>query len=93
MRLAAVGDWLTSVRPDRRTLGRDAIAGVPGAIGSVPDGMASALLVGVNPVFGLYASMAGPIGGGLAASTRLMVITTTTASALAAGSTLSSIAS
>lgn len=93
MRPAAVGDWLSSVRPDRRTLGRDAIAGVPGAIGSVPDGMASALLVGVNPVFGLYASMAGPIGGGLAASTRLMVITTTTASALAAGSTLSSIAS
>lgn len=53
--------------------------------------MASALLVGVNPVFGLYASMAGPIGGGLSSSTRLMVITTTTASALAAGSTLSSI--
>jgi len=90
MRAAAVGDWLRSVRPDRRTLGRDAIAGVPGAIGSVPDGMASALLVGVNPVYGLYASMAGPIGGGLASSTRLMVITTTTASALAAGSTLSS---
>ncbi len=88
---AAVGNWLRSVRPDRQTLGRDAVAGVPGAIGSVPDGMASALLVGVNPVFGLYASMAGPIGGGLASSTRLMVITTTTASALAAGSTLSSI--
>ena len=67
---------------------QDAVAGVPGAIASVPDGMASAVLVGVNPVYGLYASMAGPIGGGLAVSTRLMVVTTTTAAALAAGSTL-----
>src|SRR5688572_16968473 len=80
--------WFASVLPERRYLGRDALAGVPGAIGSVPDGMASAVLVGVNPVYGLYASFAGPIAGGLTASTRLMVITTTTASALAAGSAL-----
>ncbi len=79
--------WLTT-RPDPATLRRDAVAGVPGAIASVPDGMASAVLVGVNPVYGLYASMAGPIGGGVAVSTRLMVVTTTTAAALAAGSTL-----
>jgi SulP family sulfate permease len=71
---------------DARTLRGDAVAGIPGALASVPDGMASAALVGVNPVYGLYASMAGPIGGGLTASTRLMVITTTTAAALAAGS-------
>jgi sulfate permease, SulP family len=50
--------------------------------------MASAVLVGVNPVYGLYASIAGPIGGGLAVSTGLMVVTTTTAAALAAGSSL-----
>jgi SulP family sulfate permease len=50
--------------------------------------MASAVLVGVNPVYGLYASCTGPIAGGLTASTRLMVITTTTAAALAAGSAL-----
>lgn len=80
--------WLASVLPERRSLGRDALAGVPGAIGSVPDGMASAVLVGVNPVYGLYASCTGPIAGGLTASTRLMVITTTTAAALAAGSAL-----
>jgi SulP family sulfate permease len=80
--------WLRSLRPERRALRRDAVAGVPGAIASVPDGMASAVLVGVNPVYGLYASMAGPIGGGLAVSTRLMVVTTTTAAALAAGSAL-----
>jgi len=40
-------------------------------------------------VYGLYASMAGPIGGGVAVSIRLMVVTTTTTTAaLAAGSTL-----
>jgi SulP family sulfate permease len=77
-----------SLVSDRRTLGRDAIAGIPGAIGSVPDGMASSVLVGVSPFHGLYASFAGPIAGGLTASTRRMVVTTTTAASLAAGSTL-----
>jgi SulP family sulfate permease len=86
VKLAFAGRWLRSLRPEPGTLRGDAIAGVPGAVGSVPDGMASAVLVGVNPVYGLYASFAGPIGGGLTASTRLMVITTTTAAALAAGS-------
>lgn len=85
---AATGGWLGSVRVDRRTLGQDAVAGLPGAVGSVPDGMASAVLAGVNPVYGLYASFAGPVAGGLTASTRLMVITTTTTAALAAGSSL-----
>jgi SulP family sulfate permease len=86
--LSRVPAWVRSLRPDPGTLRQDAVAGVPGAIASVPDGMASAVLVGVNPVYGLYASMAGPIGGGAAVSTRLMVVTTTTAAALAAGSTL-----
>jgi SulP family sulfate permease len=80
--------WVRSLGTDRDTLRKDAVAGVPGAIASVPDGMASAVVVGVNPVYGLYATMAGPIGGGLGVSTRLMVVTTTTAAALAAGSAL-----
>jgi SulP family sulfate permease len=86
--LTSVPGWVRSLRPELGTLRQDAVAGVPGAIASVPDGMASAVLVGVNPVYGLYASMAGPIGGGFAVSTRLMVVTTTTAAALAAGSSL-----
>jgi sulfate permease, SulP family len=81
-------DWLRSVAPRRATLKTDALAGLPGAIGSVPDGMASSVLTGVNPIHGLYASFAGPVAGGLTASTKLMVITTTSAAALAAGSAL-----
>jgi Sulfate permease and related transporters (MFS superfamily) len=71
--------------------GRDLLAGLPGAVSSVPDGMAAAILAGVNPVQGLYASFAGPITGGLSANTRLMVITTTSASALATASALSGV--
>ncbi|TKK76204.1 SulP family inorganic anion transporter [Kribbella jiaozuonensis] len=80
--------WLRSVRPERRSLRADVIAGLPGAISSVPNGMASAALIGVNPIHGLYASFAGPVAGGLATSSQLMVVTTTTAGALAAGSAL-----
>jgi SulP family sulfate permease len=80
--------WLRDVRPKRSDLRGDILAGLPGAISSVPDGMAAAVLAGVNPVQGLYASFAGPVAGGLTSSTRLMVITTTSAAALAAGSAL-----
>ena len=39
------GDYLQS----------DAIAGLINAVVSVPDGLASAALAGVNPIYGLYA--------------------------------------
>lgn len=87
--------WLGAARagvPDRSTLRQEAIAALPSAISSIPDGMASGVLVGVSPVHGIYASMAGPIAGGLTSSTRLMVVTTTSAAALAAGSALSGVA-
>jgi SulP family sulfate permease len=90
--MAAVGRWLRSVRPERAHLRSDMVAGLPGAISRVPDGMAAAILAGVNPVQGLYASFAGPIVGGLSSSTRLMVISATSAAALAAGSALQNVA-
>ena len=86
--LAGTGRWLRAVRPQRPDLRADMLAALPGAISRVPDGMAAAVLAGVNPVQGLYASFAGPIAGGLSSNTRLMVITTTSAAALAAGSAL-----
>jgi len=83
---SAVRRWLVGLAPERGTLKQDLVAGVPGAISSVPDGMAAGVLAGVSPVHGLYASIFGPIGGGLTSSSKLMVITTTSAAALAAGS-------
>jgi SulP family sulfate permease len=66
----------------------DILAGLPGAISSMPDGMAAAVLACANPVQGLYASFAKPIAGGLSSNTRLMLITTMSGAALAAASAL-----
>jgi SulP family sulfate permease len=90
---AAAGRWLRSVRPERSHLRADIVAGLPGAISSVPDGMAAAVLAGVNPVQGLYASFSGRVAGGLSSNTRMMVITTTSAAALATGSALQTVPS
>lgn len=79
--------------PPWSTLRSDIVAGIPGAIAGVPDGMAASVLAGVNPIHGLYASFAGPIAGGASASTQLMVITTTGAAALAAGESIRTVAS
>lgn len=68
----------------------DLTAGASVAIANVPDGLANGLLVGVNPVLGLYAAMVGPFVGGLLSSTRMMVITTTAAASLTAGQSLTS---
>src|SRR6185503_19268490 len=74
--------------PSRASLREDGIAGLNSAVSSVPDGMASGILVGVNPIFGLYACMVGPIAGGIFSSTRLMIIATTSAASLSAGQAL-----
>jgi sulfate permease, SulP family len=64
---------------------QDIIAGLINAVVSVPDGLASAALAGINPVYGLYTSIAASISGSLLVSAQLMQIATTSASALAAG--------
>jgi sulfate permease, SulP family len=74
-----------SEEPRGSSLRKDVIAGLINAVVSVPDGLASAALAGVNPVYGLYTSIAAAIGGSLLVSAQLMQIATTSASALAAG--------
>ncbi|HEX5416407.1 MAG TPA: SulP family inorganic anion transporter [Chloroflexota bacterium] len=77
--------------PDRAALLRDAVAGLNGALNSVPDGLASGVLAGVNPVYGLYAAMVGPVAGAAFSSTGLLVITTTSVASLAAGEALTAV--
>jgi SulP family sulfate permease len=84
----AVANYLEPRLPHPGKLRQDVVAGLTSAIGNVPEGMADSLLVGVNPVYGLYASMMGPLVGGLFSSTQLMMVATTSATSLAAGQAL-----
>lgn len=70
----------------------DATAGLVGAVASVPDGLATATLVGVNPVYGLYACIFGPLAGGWFLSAQLLILSTTSASGLAAGEAIAGFA-
>ncbi|WP_251153200.1 SulP family inorganic anion transporter [Cellulosimicrobium sp. Marseille-Q4280] len=89
--LRAARAWWQGVRPARGTFWSSASAGVPGAVGGVPDGMAAATLVGVNPIHGLYATAVGRIAGGLTVDSQRMIVTTTGAAALAAGSAVGAV--
>jgi SulP family sulfate permease len=85
---AVVEKYLPWNIPRPSSLRDDAIAGVSVAVANVPDGMANGLLVGVNPIHGLYATMIGPFVGGLTSSSQLTVITTTAAASLTASQSL-----
>ena len=84
----AVANHLRGTLPSGASLRRDGLAGLSSAISNVPDGMANGVLVGVNPVYGLYATMLGPGAGGLFSSTQLMMITTTAAASLSTSQAL-----
>jgi len=58
------------------------MAGLVLGVESVPDGLASGLLAGVNPVAGLYAYLYGVVGGTLFTSTAFMAVQGTGAMAI-----------
>jgi SulP family sulfate permease len=84
-RVAALVGAARGQLPEPTTARREVIPALSAAVGGVPDGMAGAVLAGVNPAYGLYAAMIGPFVGGLLAGSQLMRVTCTSASALAAG--------
>ncbi len=67
---------------NRKTVRDDAMSGLVLGVESVPDGLASGLLAGVNPVAGLYAYLYGLLGGALFSSTSLMAVQGTGAMAI-----------
>ncbi len=62
----------------------DLISGLTNGIASIPDGMTSGVLAGINPVYGLYTLMIGTPIAALTVSTQLMVFNTTSAMILVA---------
>jgi len=73
---------LVSLRP--RPTRNDVVAGITNGIVSIPDGMTSGVIAGINPVYGLYALMVNTPVAALTVSTQLMVVNTTSAMILVA---------
>mgnify|MGYP002640169342 CR=1 FL=1 len=67
---------------NRKTLKDDSMAGLVLGVESVPDGLASGLLAGVNPVAGLYSYMFGLAGAAMFTSTAFMAVQGTGAMAI-----------
>jgi len=70
----------------------DLTAGLTTSIANIPDAMASAILAGTNPVYGLYGLMAGTPVGALITSSQFMSVAVTSAMALMVGSALADVA-
>lgn len=72
---------------DRRSLRPDLSAGLVLGVESVPDGLASGLLAGVNPLAGLYGYLYGMAGAALFTSSSFMAVQATGAMALVVADT------
>ncbi len=75
----------------KSSLVADVTASLVNAISNVPDSLATSLILGVNPVFGLYATIVAPIVGGLISSSQLMIVAVTVAPAMLARQAIASI--
>ncbi len=78
----------SSLKWSRKTLGPDLMSGLTVALVSIPEGMAYAMVAGVNPVYGLYTGMTTTIVASLTGSTSLLVVTLTNALALVTADTI-----
>jgi SulP family sulfate permease len=79
---------MNALKPQKKNLTADLLAGLTFALVNIPQSMAHALLAVVNPVFGLYTLMLATPVGALFTSAIFMNISTTSALAVAAGDTL-----
>ncbi len=82
--VAGLRKSLKSVSSLGRPTKDDALAAVTTGVANVPDGMASAVLAGVNPVYGIYTLMVGTPVAALGVSTQMMMFNTTSAMTLVA---------
>jgi SulP family sulfate permease len=74
--------WNPTTWFSRKTLGKDAVAGLILGIEGVPDGLAAGVLAGVNPLAGLYGYLFGMAGAAVLTGSALMAVQATSAMAL-----------
>ncbi len=72
----------------KSTISSDLIAGLTASIPSVPDAMASGVLAGINPIYGLYGLMIGTPIAALLTGSAFMSVVTTSAMAITLGTAL-----
>ena len=72
----------------RKRASKDMAAGLTTTLVTIPDGLASAVLAGLNPVHGLYALMVATPVAALSTSSQLMYVANTGAIAVATGGAL-----
>ena len=73
---------IRSVRASFVSPKSDAVAGLVLGVQSIPDGLATGVLAGVNPLAGLYAYLVGTVAGSLSTSSVFMVVQGTGAMAI-----------
>jgi len=79
---------MDTLKPEKKQLTADLLAGLTFALVNIPQSMAHAMLAAVNPVLGLYTLMLATPVGALFTSAVFMNVSTTSALAVAAGDTL-----
>jgi sulfate permease, SulP family len=79
---------MEQLRPEKRNLTADLLAGLTFAVVNVPQSMAHALMATINPVQGIFTLIAAMPVGALFTSSVFMNVSTTSALAVAVGSSL-----
>src|SRR5512139_3485250 len=79
---------MSTLKPEKKQMTSDLMAGLTFALVNIPQAMAHALLAAVNPVYGLYTLMLATPVGALFTSAIYMNVSTTSALAVASGDTL-----
>lgn len=81
---------MENIPKNKSAVSSDLIAGLTASIPSIPDAMASGVLAGINPIYGLYGLMVGTPIAALFTGSAFMSVGTTSAMAITIGSVLGS---
>jgi sulfate permease, SulP family len=77
-----------NAKPQKPSIASDLIAGLTSSIAGIPDGLASGVLAGVNPINGLYSLMIGTPIAALFTGSAFMTVQTTSAMCITIGTVM-----